>query len=450
MKNWFIYIGILLIIEGYTFLSAGCVYSQITSQTKDFSQTISYPPALRKDTLFVFYSPGTTNKKGSLIAFAPVAGNYNFTWSKYNPVSSNFDPPFYSEINVAQSTVNNLFSGGYKARCWNGGIDTTYFAWVLIDNFSVNVLKDGQGKVLPSQYTCDYITVNGIINSDLYTYYDTLTHVPQNIPGGYNFLWTSDNPELIIPWPDTSLISNRSYNPPYIDTWYYLTATDNYGMTQKDSVLYESIVVKPGFSFQIYDKQETKDFINVTSKVEEDAPLRVRFINESLNGNIYEWIFSDNIRSGFFASEITQNFDYMPEFSYNIPHDYYPAIIVTSEEGCVDSFRVSDPITIKPSLLEIPNVFSPDGDSNNDYFKVKHQSIKEFNIWIFNRNGKTVYKAEIKDLYEWAGWDGNILNTGKPASPGTYYYVIEATGWDSEKYHKGQYAGVVYLFREGE
>jgi hypothetical protein len=50
-------------------------------------------------------------------------------------------------------------------------------------------------------------------------------------------------------------------------------------------------------------------------------------------------------------------------------------------------------------------------------------------------------------MYKWDGWNGNVLDTNRPASPGAYFYVIDAIGWDDEHYHKGQYRGVLYLFR---
>lgn len=450
MKSNILYKARIIIIYGILVTCTGTVYSQIISQTKDTALSVSYPVSPGSDTLFVFYSYGTIIRTGSLTAFPPQSGNFNFSWSKYNPLISDFDPPFKNEIGLLQSTVNGLSEGGYKVRVWNGSIDTVYMAWVLTDTFTVAVLKNTEGKVMSSQYTCDFITLNGSVHSSDYTYFDTLTNTPVILEGDYTFLWTSDNPDLIIPWPDTSLVSNRSFNPPYIDTWYYLTGKDRYGMVFRDSVFYESIVPKPDFTFQIFDKVEVKDFVDPEGNVEEGAPLKVRFKNESINAVSYEWVFSDVMRSGYFAGEKTQDINYQPEYSYNIPRSYYPAIIVTSEEGCIDSFRVQDPIIIKPSLLEVMNVFSPDGDSFNDYFKVRHESIKEFTIRIFNRSGVTVYKAKINNLYEWEGWDGNILNTDKHASPGAYYYVIEATGWDAKEYQKGIYTGVVYLFREGE
>ena len=50
--------------------------------------------------------------------------------------------------------------------------------------------------------------------------------------------------------------------------------------------------------------------------------------------------------------------------------------------------------------------------------------------------------------FEWEGWDGTIDGKGnREAAPGVYYYVIEALGWDTEKYRDGLYRGFVYLFR---
>lgn len=82
-------------------------------------------------------------------------------------------------------------------------------------------------------------------------------------------------------------------------------------------------------------------------------------------------------------------------------------------------------VTIKESELLVPNVFTPNGDGQNDEFRVQYRSIVEFHCWVFNRWGKLVY--------EWTdpakGWDGMIGS--RPAAEGAYYYVIRARGTDA-------------------
>ena len=289
--------------------------------------------------------------------------------------------------------------------------------------------------------------MSGSVTTDTFYYFDPVTHESILALNGYSFLWTSDNQDLIIPNADRVLDPNTTFRPPTKDTWYYLTATDSFEMSVKDSVFYETIQVKSDFSYMFFDKVDTKEFVDPPSPPEDDAPLMVKFTNKTENGWSFEWIFSDTVKSDFFANELSDNFDYEPEYTYYIPADYYPALVATSEEGCIDTFRVEAPITVLESELEVPNVFTPNGDDINRYFKVKFKSIKQFTIRIYARSGNLVYKADVRDLYSWDGWDGNIKGSDRPASPGPYFYVIEATGYDSVKYRRGIYKGVVYLYR---
>ena len=89
-----------------------------------------------------------------------------------------------------------------------------------------------------------------------------------------------------------------------------------------------------------------------------------------------------------------------------------------------DSTEVT--VNISESSLQVPNVFTPNGDGMNDEFRVQYRSIAEFHCWVYNRWGKLVY--------EWTdpakGWDGTI--GGRPAAEGAYFYVIRARGTDAD------------------
>lgn len=87
-------------------------------------------------------------------------------------------------------------------------------------------------------------------------------------------------------------------------------------------------------------------------------------------------------------------------------------------------------VTIKTSLLEMPNAFSPNGDGTNDIYGAKstHRSIVEFHAYIFNRWGQK--------LYEWTdingGWDGTY--NGHPVKAGVYFVLVKARGADGYEY----------------
>lgn len=89
-----------------------------------------------------------------------------------------------------------------------------------------------------------------------------------------------------------------------------------------------------------------------------------------------------------------------------------------------DSTEIS--VNISSSDLQVPNVFTPNGDGMNDEFRVQYRSIVEFHCWVYNRWGRLVY--------EWTdpakGWNGTI--NGRPAPEGAYYYVIRARGSDAD------------------
>lgn len=71
--------------------------------------------------------------------------------------------------------------------------------------------------------------------------------------------------------------------------------------------------------------------------------------------------------------------------------------------------------------LEIPNVFSPNGDGTNDFVFFEIEGIKCFTVEIYNRWGKRVFYSEQVDKK----WYGNIQESDTPASEGVYFIVVE-------------------------
>jgi gliding motility-associated-like protein len=89
-------------------------------------------------------------------------------------------------------------------------------------------------------------------------------------------------------------------------------------------------------------------------------------------------------------------------------------------------------------VLEIPNVFTPNGDQVNDYFEVTTDGINVYEFSIFTRAGTRIYHTLSPRIF----WDGNSLD-GKELKDGIYYYVIEEQGGTSPF----ETAGFMYLFR---
>jgi gliding motility-associated-like protein len=102
-----------------------------------------------------------------------------------------------------------------------------------------------------------------------------------------------------------------------------------------------------------------------------------------------------------------------------------------SDKGCrnVDSIYVD--IDYHDNLY-VPNAFSPNGDGNNDLFRVANltfQNIQEFKV--LNRWGQELFSA-----IDNRGWNGTFK--GKPQDPATYFYLIRVAYPDgSTKLFKG-------------
>jgi gliding motility-associated-like protein len=72
--------------------------------------------------------------------------------------------------------------------------------------------------------------------------------------------------------------------------------------------------------------------------------------------------------------------------------------------------------------FELPNIFSPNNDGSNDFYKaVKVRQIKEIDLVIFDRWGNLVYKT-IDPYFQ---WDGTSLQSKQLVSEGTFFYICD-------------------------
>lgn len=103
---------------------------------------------------------------------------------------------------------------------------------------------------------------------------------------------------------------------------------------------------------------------------------------------------------------------------------YYYVTVPYGSTGCsnFDSVLVIFvPDTCELHLL-IPNVFTPDGNFQNDTYYIKNLcKYDNFRIRIFNRWGRIIYESTDTDFH----WDGNTTS-GTEAAEGVYYFIITA------------------------
>ncbi|PKP18384.1 MAG: hypothetical protein CVU05_13605 [Bacteroidetes bacterium HGW-Bacteroidetes-21] len=160
-----------------------------------------------------------------------------------------------------------------------------------------------------------------------------------------------------------------------------------------------------------------------------DYPFFMIFFNGVVNNNdginyTFSWDFPGSVSYQDTTDSLFHVFN--TEGTHNV------TFYVTSGQNCSDT--VSKTVIIK-DLLEVPNVFSPNGDGINDVFTFRTNGITTYELTIFNRWGAELYKVTAKRIF----WDGHTA-AGVLMPPGNYYYrLVSVTDPPYEK------AGVVVL-----
>ena len=109
-------------------------------------------------------------------------------------------------------------------------------------------------------------------------------------------------------------------------------------------------------------------------------------------------------------------------------------ITVTDSGGCTQSGIVT---IEKECFVYIPTAFTPNGNGNNDVFKIISIGIEQLQLNIFNRWGELIYQTNDKDK----GWDGSYKNKQAPEN----IYIWKANYFlNGTAYHK---VGTVALIR---
>lgn len=388
--------------------------AQITAPGANTVRYTSYGNQLPADPVFIFCN-SSGQQKGSLVAGdVSSVGKSNFTWYKWDDVTNSFGEAILNETAVAASTLANLDEGGYRVSV-SGAADTVMTAWIFID-------KPLSAASLQNR-TCDYVALHGLAAADTFFYSNPSNGIQSRLPNGVRFLWSS-SPSSTIPFPDLA-INPQTFDPPLTDVRYNLQVTDSFGCVNNSWFDYTSIHVKADFTL---------------NPEKGEAPLEVSFTDKSVRAAKYLWEFGDDSTSTLSDPD---------RHIYYKPGEYSVKLTVESDLHCIDSMTYKAKVVVEPSDLDIPNVFSPDGDGLNDYFVPESPSMRFITMIVYSRSGRKMYSftGEGESLREWKGWDGNINGSSIKASPGVYYYIVRAYGWDDITYDSKEYRGFVYLYR---
>ncbi len=151
-------------------------------------------------------------------------------------------------------------------------------------------------------------------------------------------------------------------------------------------------------------------FVNSTSG---EAPLTVEFINQGVASSL-SWDFGDGSGSR----------DNAPVHTFEKAGNYIVILNAKNASGAA-SDKIN--IEVKPSsdIYDIPNIFTPNGDGENDLFFFKMKNIASVGVVIFSPKSGIV--CEWNSLE--GNWSGKLQN-GDDAPDGIYFYTIQANGSD--------------------
>lgn len=158
-------------------------------------------------------------------------------------------------------------------------------------------------------------------------------------------------------------------------------------------------------------------------------PNQIVLTNFSSNATNYAWLFSD---TPAVDTNTNTTHDYTSSGAYTV------SLVAYNSNGCSDtsdySFFISD-----TSGITLPNVFTPNADGVNDVFKPIARGIKTMKVSIYSRYGNLVANWETINGH----WDG-YTPSGILCESGTYFCVVEASGFDGKEY---KLKGYISLFR---
>lgn len=456
----FIHISLLIFA---LFVCTSNAFPQLTAPNRNWARTTQYISSTEhQDSIFTFFS-----STGALRAKHTTGNPSTFYWYKYNstiPSPSGRFELFQTIPNETSSEFLNLQEGGYRVVITDNTDSTeTFTAWVFTDNVVLNRIdSDNQCQFLeliavtsPNSYD---------IENDRFVYHDLSrpTQPEINTYGrGYfsSIIWDATESRVDFTSSSTLRLTIENSAPLYNST-YSVDITNVFG--RKLNAQTQNITAIAAKAVQTVQVEKEGIWVDCEAGTSYEALLGLKLVSSSINvdsiywrlskmnytkyGEEYKVIWRD---SSIFSTgtEVLPNKRLMKPGSFMV---FQKAVNTTS--GCKDSLEVE--VLVDSSKIKadaIPNVFTPNGDGSNDYFKfIKPEdnikSIKTFTIRILSRTGKIIYQHS-GDPKEWDGWNGKIDGTGSDAAEGVYYFIIEAKGWDEKEFDYGPYKGFLHLFR---
>lgn len=201
------------------------------------------------------------------------------------------------------------------------------------------------------------------------------------------------------------------------DRYYYVASRNAYDCESERVAIQVQVFPRHQVRLIQIPEEPSLPVAEVSFGVESDQPIRK-----------WAWNFGD----GSSTEEPS------PTHEYRHPGEYEVSVTMLDQNGCRQSLRKQVNV-IKKSGVEIPTAFSPNGDGVNDIFTIEYYNLSDFEIEIFDGNGKRVFYTEDPN-FRWEGLDGS----GQALPEGQYSFVLRAQDANGEIIAKKQNLILLY------
>lgn len=225
-------------------------------------------------------------------------------------------------------------------------------------------------------------------------------------------------------------------NKSSVDGWitkrnnYNYTAVNSNNNTNNAEEISSETKTEQPTTFEVKEVNEAKPIASIKRSISGGpAPLTITFSN-AVDAKQYEWTVEGET---IHESTFTHTFDN--------PGYYHVKLTVKDAKGNKSSdmveVSVGEPLKTEPEFVSKVNrginVFTPNGDGENDYFFFNCENIESFVLQVTDMGGKQIYFETTDPDFK---WDGTTLS-GEKIAKGTYIYYYKAIGKDKKVHSNG-------------
>lgn len=314
------------------------------------------------------------------------ATSVNFTIEDVEPMAIGMTP----DINLdcpAEEVIDVTATGGYPpyTYSWTGASDTDNS--ITVFPFSTTTytatVTDACGFSETGSTTVDVLTYQtmSVSVSDAVVCNGDDATLEATVVGG--------RLPLSYSWPDGSSGQTYTYTPTQTEN-VQVTVTDDCAISASATAMVEVDEVQASFTSQLI------------------AHSTVQFTTNTVDVFNFSWEFGDD------STGVREN----PIHEYQEAGDYVVTLTVVNQSGCeavlYDTVTVYDPLHVY-----IPNAFTPNGDSLNDWWGVKGEGFLYYDMEVYDRWGKRILEGRFTDEN---AWDGTY--NGRKVPTGLYVYKV--------------------------